>query len=251
MGLILRVLLCFLYLVILYLLPRDLDGQSLQIKYGTTTPDTVYLVPGDSIPLKLSGKTAAGGTVTPKLPAWTTTAHCVDGMWAQPGTVAITVTELSCGLNPGWLVATATVSSVAVKDSVFVARPAFAFGSARAICLSTVEGSQATRYTSRDSSLALALALDNGAFAVTTPGVPDSGVVSFGWQVGYKVVPFRAISCVPGYRAADVTRSTLTTWVTDDTTIAKVSKGDLTWRKPKGFLLMARWKGRGSSWVLR
>lgn len=245
-----RTLLAFL------LCAGSLGAQSVSIRLGTSTtaPDTVYLTPEDSIPLRLVGRTASGGTVTPTNVTWVPMLHCVTGVYGAT-TASVVLGEAGCGYQgPGYLVALGTVSGVIVKDSVYVMRPSFTFGSALAACLSAGTGTDALRYAARDSALVLALQGEKSTIiAVSGPagtGFPG-GTVNFGWQIGTKTVPFRAVACQPGYRATDVTTSSQTSWLTDATSIAAVSKGVVTWKTPQGFRIVASWRGYTASWELR
>lgn len=214
-------------------------AQRVEIRAAGVSRDTVYLLPGDAIPLSLVGKTAAGGTVTPTKIAWFPKTHCT-AVEAGPADVSRAIlSELDCGLVPGWIVAEGLVSGAYRVDSVYVGRPNPPASSDLGICLTWKP--RALMYAARDTIIALALQGADRRIAANF--VPDSAAPQWHWQGARLLVQYAAIACMPGYAAKDITRLTATRWTSGDLTIATVDRyGLATWKTARApMVISAAW----------
>jgi hypothetical protein len=221
---------------------RLLLAQTLQIRVANAVTDTAYMLPNDTVPVRVVGKTLAGGTVTPTKVAWFVHTHCL-ALDAGPTNVdRATMRELDCGLVDGWVVAEGLVSGAYRVDSVYVKRPGgakFAADSVLGICLASTPS--ALFYAARDTVLVLAT-FGAGRRIALTDGVDRT--ISFGWQGGAKLVQFNGIACMPAYRAMDVTRSGAMVWTSTPTDMAPITTtGLMTWKAAVPFAIRATWRG--------
>lgn len=218
------------------------QAQRLEIRVAGVSRDTVYLLPGDTIPLQVVGKSAAGGTVVPTKVAWLPKTHCTAVDAGPPDVTRATLRELECGLNPGWILAEGLVSGAYRVDSVFVARPNPSAASALGICLAWSPPS--LLYRARDTTVALAIQGADRLIAANF--VPDSVAPQWNWQGARLLVQYAAFACMPGYQAKNVTRLTATRWSTADSAIATVDRyGLATWKSRRApMVVTAEWPAR-------
>lgn len=214
-----------------------LGAQRVELRAAGVSRDTLYLMPGDTIPLQVVGKTAAGGTVVPTNIAFGQTAHCVQVL--ADARARARVIEAPCGLEPGWIRVAATVSGVIREDSAYIARPfTTALGSPFGLCLAWRP--QSLYYVARDTTIALAIQGADRLIAANF--LPDDAGPRWSWQGARLLVQYAAIACMPGYQVRDVTRLTATQWTSGNTGATVDRYGLATWRDPKQSLtISARW----------
>jgi len=231
-----RIWWCSLYLWTLYLAPRDLDAQRVELRAGGVSRDTGCVLPADTVPLQAMGKTARNGTVVPTNVAFTQTAHCLG---VAPSGARATLVERACGLIDGWVKVTATVSSTTVTDSIYVTRPKPPIASDLGLCLTW--SPKALYYRARDTTIALAI---HGADQrIAANFVPDSVAPHWSWQGARLLVQYSAIACMPGYLTRDVTRLSTTRWASANTQTATVDRyGLATWLTRRApMVISAEW----------
>lgn len=217
------------------LFTSPLHAQRLSLRVANVDTDTAYLAVGDAIPLRVLGKTAAGGTVVPTFVEWRT-GHCVDWRPASPPTAGL-LSARDCWPVPQWMAVSGVVSGVRVSDSVYVAPPLFGLGSPRALCLTWEPAAQF--YTATDTVVALAY---RGAdHLIAANFVPDSAAPSYHWQGASLSYQMAAIACMPNYVARDITRARGVRWASADTGAATVVRGVVTAKRRGPVVVTVDW----------
>jgi hypothetical protein len=204
------------------------SSQRIEVRVAGGGP--AVLSPGDTLPLEVVAWNGSGTRVLPRDARLIVTPPCAG--WREQASVGtarrvILWLQDGCAGVPGRVVAEWNPDSTWRRSELVITSPVFPRGSDLAICLATHP--RTLRYTSRDTVVALAT---RGRDEWIADAMAGTALGNHPWPGGAVVtLQAKAVLCTPRYRAADVTRSTRTTWSTSDTTIAAVDqRGTIRWK---------------------